>query len=1264
MKRLLPVVFSLMAILPVAGQSENASRERLPAPTERELLPAATVDGQRPPSPRLAKLRALQFDRRPSAILRAWATPPGAEVEEEPTTPAGPQPVPEGVVVGPDGTPQPQPPGAAEGKKAKDPIDRELAEFKRMVTLGQWGAVKAYLAGLTEEEAAVGYKQMLQSLQGQPVSAPMPMMDMGGMMGMPGMPMIHLGQLQEQNQFSVEDVVGLAQAAPKGARGLEKDHLASLGNILRKALTNASVVEHAVAVFQKETARPEASAALTRRQAAKLLVGANEPAAAGPFLPSVEEARREKDHEGLNLLARHFLGLHAREKKAPHLEQAWLATQAALALPDAKLADKEEAVRRAVELAPKVKEELGQVWLEESFTRHPERGMDILAAIGSAVSQGLQRQPMNKEERLKALQLQKTAVEALLKASPARAEEWKPTLTLLASAWWREADYTRQRDRSTGLGPRMRRDMYGNYYFWQDEEQMEQMMMRQQNLPLPIVTGEMLLCAPSPKWVSHIEEGLKPKLTILFAQLFLKVGEEEKAFPYIEGLAASHPVKAKELVDEFLRVWAKNHDPNDQRRHTNPYFYFYGFERRAESIPLTRSKQERNLQELTDWVKRLKKLPIGDPDEELLAQAFIKSHSSAEVYRLEVIEKVFGPLGGIKPRTLASLAQQMRENLAGVWREPANQKDKKTNRKQKDIQAEVLRGYALAGKVVEDALAKFPDDWALTLARAALLHDEVNFKQEVAKSSEFSANREEAFKGFAQAAKLYAAKVKQLSEDEETTKVYDQWFYASLGACDPQHIKEDKLPDLRQPARIRAALLALPAEVIERHLTKFASNLVTRMSGIAPAVKFRYLKSGFEIVGDNKHAWEAKKVFDYYKDLVTEIKLETVVDGSDVVGHGKPFGVFVNLRHTREIERESGGFGRYLQNQNSMFWAYNYGRPTADYRDKFQSAVTEALKEHFDVVSITFQSENVHSRATSEYGWRVTPYAYLLLKAKGPQVDKLPPLRLDLDFLDTSGYAVLPVESPALVIDARPEKAEPRPLRKLQLTQILDERQASQGKLVLEVKATGLGLVGELDTVLDLQPEDFEVAKVDDQGVSVAKFDQEGDETAVVSERTWLVSLVARAGRATPTAFRFGASRVPGAELTYQRYVDADLATAGPEVALERQYGGGRPWWLYVAVGGGVVIVLVLGTAAVLLVRRRSRREAEVLLPGHLTPFTVLTLLQRLEKEARLNESQRAELGQAIRTLERRYFADEVNGDGEVNLRQLAESWLRRAQAP
>src|SRR5262249_28266387 len=147
--------------------------------------------------------------------------------------------------------------------------------------------------------------------------------------------------------------------------------------------------------------------------------------------------------------------------------------------------------------------------------------------------------------------------------------------------------------------------------------------------------------------------------------------------------------------------------------------------------------------------------------------------------------------------------------------------------------------------------------------------------------------------------------------------VFDFWYCAGLGACDPQAITEETVADTRQPKLIREALLAIPGEAGERHMSRFANALFVRLSQVKPSIKYRYLKAGLDVVGDHPQAFEARKVFDYYKDLVTEIKLETKVDGADVVGHEKPFGVFVNLVHTREIERESGGFGRYLQNQNN-----------------------------------------------------------------------------------------------------------------------------------------------------------------------------------------------------------------------------------------------------------------------------------------------------------------------------------------------------------
>ena len=247
----------------------------------------------------------------------------------------------------------------------------------------------------------------------------------------------------------------LAWAAP---HGLEKPQLENLGQILRQATDQGYTIEDFVARARGELKKPAKEAALTERQAAKLLFGAGFPVEAGLFLPGPEKAVKDDDREALNLLARHYLALHDREKKAVHLEQAWKVTQEALATGKVDREQKDEAIRRAVELTPKIKEELGRAWLEASFTQRPERGMEIVAAIGGAVSQGLQTHPFDADFRQKSIDLQKMAVDALLRTAPQRGKEWSSSLALMAEGWLKEAEYAHKFDFSTSLGPRMQYD--------------------------------------------------------------------------------------------------------------------------------------------------------------------------------------------------------------------------------------------------------------------------------------------------------------------------------------------------------------------------------------------------------------------------------------------------------------------------------------------------------------------------------------------------------------------------------------------------------------------------------------------------------------------------------------------------------------------------------------------------------------------------------------------------------------------------------------
>ena len=1222
----LPAAQMKQAIQAAELQAQIEVAEAQPVPNDAAAEREATQTSL------LQQLDQIQLSRLPSEILEAWANSNKVATKDNDDE-ADNEPLP----------PAPEKAFLLNPKR----FEKKLAEFRRNFVLGNWQKLSEFMKLLPEENAKNLYNNVLTSL-GQ--STPLDELEQLRMQQRGR----NVDQRAIEKQYlTYDDIFAIAQIAPDK---IDDDQLVKLSQLVYGITEQGNSLRDFLAQLKTEIEKPET--VLTKRQVAKMLVLARKPIESGAFLPSLETAKAENDFEALNLLSVYLLSLHEKNKKLEDLEKAWHVTQAILAATEADSEQREEAIKRAVNLATQVREELGQKWLSDSFAGETERGIEIISAIGTDTAKSMQQSPGNRSIRLKKLQIQNEAVNIMLESVGENAVQWKDTLSLLALSWLREAVVSYEDDSSTGLTPGMQRDIYGNIFYMENPRNMQR-----GRGTTPISTGDLLEVRPSEKWLALIDPSLRSKFDSIFAQLYLKVGEENLAFPYIEALGPKYPELAKELVDEFLRVWTKNHDPNSSRGRTDYYMFMYGFEQRAESIPLTRSKQERNLKELTDLIPRLKSLNLGEIDQELIANAFTTCHSSAEVYQPEDIAAVFGSLEEVDPKVIAKLGKTMRGNLATLWRDASVQKDKKTKRRKKEMEAEVIRGYEVAKQLVAASLADHPDSWALINARAALMHDENNYKAELANHNEFALDRRAAMAEFQRAAELYVAEVPELEKDQYRTTVFENWFYATLGACDLNLIEETHSTASRQTQIIRETILAMPTEAADWHMARFANLLFNRLSNAKSTLKFRYLKTGFEIVGDHKQARKAREVFDYYNDLVTEIELVARIDGSAKVGHENAFGLYVDILHTKEIERESGGFGRYLQNQNSnAYFAYNYGRPTEDYRDKFEEHVREILSEQFEVEAVTFETPEVTSKATNRSGWRRTPYAYLLLKPRGPEVDKIPSVKLDLDFLDTSGYAVLPIESDAIPIDALTNNPDPRPSKVTEVTQILDERQADEGNLVLEIKAVAQGLVpGFEDLFGDVEIENFEIEKIDDQGVAVNKFDADSTDAAVLSDRTWLVSLKAKDGlKQLPKTIAFPTllNTWDGVETVYQRYVDADLVSVANVVDLEEKYGQAG-WFkiiLFSAIGLGLFL-LIVGFVIFASLTGKSEAPASTL-PTDLSPFNVITMLKDIHENNGIQPSKKEELGHSINRLEAYYFGDRTDGDTPPDLTQIAETWL------
>ena len=163
-------------------------------------------------------------------------------------------------------------------------------------------------------------------------------------------------------------------------------------------------------------------------------------------------------------------------------------------------------------------------------------------------------------------------------------------------------------------------------------------------------------------------------------------------------------------------------------------------------------------------------MDLEELDERLLSNAFTTCHSSAEVYDLDRVKSVFGDLGNLKPKTIAAICERMRVNLASNWRDIRNQEEKKTKRRQPEVQQEVLRGYNVASELAKEALKSSPENWQLHLALACLIFDENEYSQTVQKSSEFSDRRDRAYEQFRVAADKYAAEVTELEKKEQKQK--------------------------------------------------------------------------------------------------------------------------------------------------------------------------------------------------------------------------------------------------------------------------------------------------------------------------------------------------------------------------------------------------------------------------------------------------------------------------------------------------------------
>ena len=906
-----------------ASLSQNSTPKGSPDQVRQQLLQKLTIDRTNAGilQARLDLAKLEDEIKNPPKVdppkINPPKNPPPAANPQDPNKPADPNK--------PTPPKQPDPAQAAEAKKAAQEVER----FRLDLTLGHWDKAAKFLGDLKEPLAKSTYARILQQLA-QPVKV-QPRPEVAAVGARPH---------TQQHYLRATDVLALANLSPA-----EPDDatLSQLSNLLRGCKNPPANFFETLANTSRYFGKKDPKTTL---RTARLLLDAAYLDEAKPYLPDRATAEKENDHSALNLLARWHAESHKKDaKKKEHLPLAWDISLSLVGNKKAPFSERAEALYRALALVPSLEGETGKEWLHKTFSNSSGEGFEILAAVGTLTAQV--RQAQMAPVRLEQIKLQHAAAQALLTTPDLDPKPWAETLTLYARNWLHEANHTNRYDTSTSTRPDQQRDPFGNIYYSPYNYYQQQAQSRNSRIPQAIRTGDILENGIDEKWLSLIDEPVRLEVLAIATKLYLKVKENEKAFPLLKQLAAVKPDQAKDLAKEIIQVWAENHNPNQQNRYRSSYYYFYGYNQRAETIPLTRSKQERNLRELAKLITDIKALKLDENFNEEFADAFIQCHSQAEVWRVETLRAIFGDLEKIDPETAASLIRRMRANLAGLWPNPKVQEQAKTKRKDKELHLMILQGYTSAINFCEGILRNNPDDAPMQVQLASLAYEQSNYLSSLASNPEHSAIKRANLDNLAAATQTYIKTLPLEDEDDESVETFTTWFYAALGSPNLAALKNHHQPVPSEYKKIKAALASVPEECRERHMDKFAKELNTRLANVSPDLKYRFLEAALPITGEHKQIEDAVKIYQYYQDLITEIQLDVYLDGPDQIDATQPFGLFVNLRHTREIERESGGFQRYLINQNNSPYSYNYGRPTEDYRDKFEKAARAAPRRTF-----------------------------------------------------------------------------------------------------------------------------------------------------------------------------------------------------------------------------------------------------------------------------------------------------------------------------
>ena len=1072
-----------------------------------------------------------------------------------------------------------------------------------------------------------------------------------------------LGDLTSNRKpvIQLEDVMGIADAAPAA---FTSDNVRRLGQLLGIAVP-VSESYWLVDRLQKGTDKLGGKDPEKRLLAARILIAGGFKDLARSYLPpneKIAEIADEKVRKDLQT----FVGTQEDREIIQRTEVQRIWDDNIQVLIDGEASNARSSDRfKAMSAISKVINQVPQNTLAPIFKDLVKSNPDVAIKLLVALQRRIQNdQNGDVDIRTSNIDLQAAVANQLCDLVAPGEQPWAQVIEMMADFWAGEAENTFK----------------------------QKAVSNPQRFVLP---EDMLAHAPTGKWAESISDAARDRIDVAVSRLILTGAQFDQAAERIVEIGKRSPRAGAALAEDFLGIWATKHNPEIpdtlRRKFNLP---------EGTRIPVTPIMMEKNITSLARMMELFRNAGIAPSDYSKVVDAFDLAYSSAETYRTSHIEKVFGPMATMDEPLFFLILSQMSGNLGERWRTMDVQKSGMTQRDETETLEMVREGYGTALKLIDEWAASHDDNSrALTLAGTLLVDwGDFEYFQELVTSDtqiRLAGYKEKnllAQDYFNRGAEAYGREVTKLAAGDYRVDAYLEWFNGLLGIGSNGQINLSKAMNRAALNRIRKQMETLPGKASSAHINLFARIVNERLSDEAEPLhedlKYRYLASALVITKDNPFTLGATKKVDYLDQLLSEVRLQTRVDGPNTVGRDQDFGIIVSIVHTEAMGR-AANFGQYLSNEEDAGRTKSTKQSplvremlTAQGpRDQLELNITESLSPFFDIQTITFATPDTKPRLTEEAGWEETILAYLHVRAIDASVDKIPPVKLDLKFVDLSGPVTIPAESAETIIKVATESVEARPATGIEITQTLDNRQLNiNGSLNLEVIATATGLVPDLGDLLDLESADAVAVRNINahEGLQITEFNTWADDVAAHSERRWTISLDGDQVRAseTPISYQFPAVKAANATAVYQSYTDMNLTTlTEPTVLLSReitvgeavQVAANNPNFLTGIIAGGILLLVII-IGGVILSRRtpkeRPLRARDVFtMPAEVDGFAVVALLRRLctSPLVDLKEKQHQELQADLKKVEQACFGADDTAISESDLRSLASKWLRVA---